>query len=284
MQRLLASVSILFAVIFSSVSAFALDQHKTLLISDIDDTIKVSHILSYRGKVSRAADITTPFAGMSQMYHLLQKMNPNQTEIVYLSNAPEEIAGVPALKVSHENFLKYNDFPKGDLVLREDLGNANHKLNYIRKLINEKKPSVVVLIGDNGELDNEVYHQIFEEYKSTGIKIMTFIHLLYSSKAESVRFWSEVGKSIYPEQIGYVTPIEISVELQQQGILNQEALSWMIENVSPYIVNEKLNRVDAFKPITFPYFSSCVDFQWRWTETPALTPLVQRLKKQCNLI
>jgi Uncharacterized conserved protein (DUF2183) len=286
MGRLIASLSVVLVVTLASTLVFAtpLSTRKVLLVSDIDDTIKVSHVLSTAGKVSRAADITTPFTGMAQLYQWIKNMNPTTTQIVYLSNAPEKIAGIPALKISHETFLRYNDFPEGDVTLREDILNPNHKLTTIRTLIDETMPELVIMVGDNGERDNEVYHQIFEEYKNTGIKMVSFIHQLYATKTPFYKpdFLAEVGKPIFSEQIGFVTPVEVALELKDQEILNEEALTWMIQRVAPYIVNETTFKWDGLKPITFPFFSSCTDFKWRWTQTVELAPLIKKLRYQCN--
>lgn len=256
---------------------------KTLVISDIDDTIKVSHILSTAGKVSRASDVTTPFAGMAQLYHLIMSENSQHNRMVYLSNAPEEIGGIPALEISHRTFLSFNGFPHGEVELRESIFDQNHKINEIRRLITEEEPELVILIGDNGERDPEVYHQAYLEF-SDKVRMLSFIHQMYSSEVPfyKLRYFAEVGTKLSKEQIGYVTPIEIAVELKKQNILNEESYNWMIENISPYIVNEDKFKWNGLKPLTFPSFKNCSDFVWRWKVTPELNNIYDKIKKECH--
>ncbi|MBY0553474.1 DUF2183 domain-containing protein [bacterium] len=256
---------------------------KTLVISDIDDTIKVSHVLSTAGKVSRASDVTTPFTGMAQLYQLIMNQNIEQNRMVYLSNAPEEIGGIPALAVSHRTFLSFNRFPPGEVELRENIFDKNHKITEIRRLINQENPELVILVGDNGERDPEIYHQAYEEFSSK-VRILSFIHQMYSSHVPFYKpsFLAEAGANLHNEQIGFVTPIEISLELKKQNILDEKSYHWMIENVSPYIVQEENFKWDGLKPITFPSFKNCSDFLWRWKITPELNNIYDKIKKECH--
>ncbi|MEK6628877.1 MAG: phosphatase domain-containing protein [Bdellovibrionota bacterium] len=252
-------------------------------MSDIDDTIKVSHVLSLLGKVSRASDITTPFAGMAPLYRLILNQNIQDSRIVYLSNAPKEIAGLAALEFSHKTFLGYNEFPPGTVALRENFSDKNHKINYIRMLLEEQKPDLVILIGDNGERDPEIYHQIYNEYSSR-TRIISFIHQLYSTAEEPIftpKFLSKVGAKIFKEQIGFATPIEIAVELRQQNLLDQKSYAWMIQNVAPYIIKEEKIKWDGLKPISFPHFKWCNDFVWKWEMTHELKPIYDKIMSSC---
>ena len=92
-----------------SANAQKMSGTETLLISDIDDTIKISHILS-SAKIIRAVDVSTPFLGMSQLYQLFLNDQKGEGRIVYLSNAPTEIVGVPLMPFSHMTFLRKNNF------------------------------------------------------------------------------------------------------------------------------------------------------------------------------
>lgn len=266
-------------VLFFSAQVFS----RTLIISDIDDTIKVSHVLSLVGKTSRASDITTPFAGMAQLYRLILNQNIQDSRIVYLSNAPQKIAGIPALEYSHKTFLSYNEFPYGEVELRESLSDQNHKIKQIRMLIEQQKPDLVILIGDNGERDPEVYHQAYNEY-SARTKIVSFIHQMYSSQKPmyTPNFLAKIGSKIYEEQIGFVTPIEIALELKQQNLLDQKSYEWMIQNVAPYIIKENKFKWDGLKPISFPKFKNCSDFEWIWEITPELSPIYQKIMLACR--
>lgn len=270
------------ALIIISMTVFAVASQagnkKVLIVSDIDDTIKVSHVLSPTSKFGRALDITTPFNGMSQLYQLIINQNFNSTKVVYISNAPEKISGLEVMRISHENFLKYNNFPQGQLLLRADLADQNHKINTIRRLIKNDKPDLVIMVGDNGERDTEIYALAATELAKAGIQTQTYIHQLYSSK----NWIFEVGHKLLPHQFGFVTPIEIALDLKYKLLFADSSFDWLVENVMPFIISEASGDNDLFRPMTFPEFKDCSDFKWTLKATDAVLPLVAKINKQCH--
>ncbi|MCC2680327.1 MAG: hypothetical protein K0R29_2903 [Pseudobdellovibrio sp.] len=263
------------------VSLLSTAHGRTLIISDIDDTIKVSHILDHADKVVNALNITVPFTGMAQLYTLLNSQDPQNTKIVYLSNAPKTVAGIPVLLASHSAFLEFNKFPPGSLNLREDIMDPNHKINEIRKLINDERPDQVILFGDNGERDPEIYHQAQIEFGSK-VRMQAYIHQLYTSQKPFFipAFLAEKGKPIFAEQIGYVTPVEVSTDLYQKQLLSAKNYEWMIKNVSPFIVSEGKDK-KSMRSVSFPSFKKCKDFVWKLKLTPELTGIYNKIKKEC---
>lgn len=274
---------LIICMLFLSESLFA-QSPRVLLVSDIDDTIKVSHVLSNIGKISRAADVTTPFMGMAALYQLIINQNPASTKVIYLSNAPEELAGIPALKYSHQTFLSLNHFPPGQLLLREDIFEKNHKIKVLRQLIDQESPDVLIMVGDNGEKDAEIYHQIVTEYSYSKMQMHTFIHQLYSSQNSFLvpDFLEEIGKPLFPEQNGYVTPIEIGLKLNEQKLFNTSSVEWLIQRLAPAIVAEKRFKWDGLKALTFPQFMNCSDFKWKMPTPQSLLNLLQKIESECN--
>ncbi len=275
---------------------------KVLLVSDIDDTIKVSHVLNKIGKFARAVDATTPFKGMSQLYQLIFNQNPATTKIAYLSNAPKDfgalpnapkgLAVIPASSVTHQLFLDFNKFPKGELILRDNLEDQEHKAKALRRLIETEKPDILIMIGDNGEKDVDFYKQAIEEHAyMKNMLVLTFIHQLYKSEASFYLpdFIDETGRTLFPDQIGYVTPIEIALKLREQKVIGQDKVDWMLKNVAPSIVAEAGVKWDGLKPISFPSFKNCSDFNWNFVrfqqtkeQTLQLQTLIQRIESECN--
>lgn len=286
---------LLILTLLISTSAYSFnEQNKVLVISDIDDTIKVSHILgdlSY--KLVRAADTRTPFMGMAPLLQWIVASNKAQNnqenssvKVVYLSNAPEEIMGVPAMLLSHQTFLANNNFPEGELSLRDSLFDKNHKINEIHRLINAERPDTVIFIGDNGERDPEIYHQAYLDFKNSGIKIFTFIHQLYRTSVPFYQpeFLSEMGSKIYSEQIGYATAIEIALYLRSTNLITTPALKWMLQKVAPAVVSEKMFKIDRAKPLAFPAFMNCSDFKWRWNDTQVYAELATAERNNLNML
>ncbi len=287
-MRILASITIIFFISFLSLVAFAATPKRVLLISDIDDTIKSSHVLSKVGVAARVTNMTVRFSGMAQLYQLIVNENPGTTKIVYLSNAPEEVLGIPVLQYLHQTFLSFNRFPPGEVDLRESIFEKDHKIKEIRRLLTNEKPDVVIMIGDNGENDAAIYRQATLEFANKGITMVSFIHQLYSTKLgfiDSVigtNSFSEIGKKLKQDQTGFVTPVEIALQLNQQRLLGADKVSWMIQNVAPFIVQESYFDSDVVGTITFPSYINCSDFKWQWPETAELLPLIHKIKSQCK--
>ncbi len=280
--------SLFLSVFLIAFKLVAVESPRVLLISDIDDTIKVSHVLSTAGKTARAANVTVRFSGMAQLYQLIVNENPSSTQIVYLSNAPKDVFGITALQYLQQTFLSYNRFPPGMVDLRADVFEKDHKIKELRRMITEEKPDIVIMIGDNGERDTEIYYQATLEMKDKPIKMITFIHQLYATqvsdfdKGLGLDLWAEVGKKIRDGQTGFVTPIEIALELQQHGVLKNESVQWMLKNVAPFIANESYFDLDSYGPITFPSFIRCQDFNWKWPVTSETKELVKKINSVCK--
>lgn len=292
MKKMMLSALIFMTTVMSSTAVLAQNK-KVLLVSDVDDTIKVSHVLGTAAKFARALDVTTAFTGMPQLYETIVNENINSTRIAYVSNAPHDIQGIEVMKYSHGNFLSYNNFPEGELILRLDTSDPNHKINTIRRLVKEDKPDLVIMVGDNGERDIEIYAKATQELNAQGITTQTYIHQLYSSKAGilsyiGINLFSEIGKKVLPTQLGYVTPLEIALDLKNKNLLREVSYDWLVKVLVPQIVTEMPSNfdIDTLESMTFPSFSSCADFKWNTTQLgkvpTELVPLVSKLNKQCR--
>ncbi len=273
--------------LFASQS-FAESNRKVLLISDIDDTIKSSHVLNTYGKIGRAGNVTIRFSGMAQLYQLIVNENPLSTKIVYLSNAPKQILDIPIIRYGHQMFLNYNNFPYGELDLRESIFEKDHKIKELRRMITKEKPDVVIMIGDNGEQDAAIYRQATLELQNENLKMVTFIHQLYSVNPNIVDevlgtdCFSEKGHALEANQTGFVTPVEIAIELNRQKLLSDDKKQWMIDKVAPFIASESIFASDVVGTITFPVYINCSDFKWQWEITNDLRPLVSKIERSCR--
>jgi hypothetical protein len=223
---------------------------RTLLISDVDDTIKVSFVLDHDSVIANVPMVRNVFMGMPKLYHDIAKI-PSLSAIKYLSNAPRG-----AVANLHRRFLRLNNFPQGDLVprrLRDTTTGNNHKLNSIRGFIHQYRPKSLLLIGDNGEADAEIYATIRAEYPQ--IPALTFIRLAYSSYG----FSNNYGKPLFDGQEGFVSSVDIATGLYQQGVFSMETLSQHILAVVPAILKEGY-REERGRPMAFPEWYDCRDF------------------------
>lgn len=132
------------------------------VISDFDDTIAITNVVERRKFVENvfAKDELTQKAvpGMAAFYGCLRARREKPV-FALVSGSPVQYA--PRV----ERFLQANDFPVFGLYLR-DLGPStlsDYKQPVIRKLL-AAVPGPVVLIGDSGEHDPEVYAQLRAEF------------------------------------------------------------------------------------------------------------------------
>ncbi|MBZ4410253.1 App1 family protein [Myxococcus sp. XM-1-1-1] len=133
-----------------------------LVVSDFDDTVVVTQVTKPTKLVQTAllkdADELEVVPGMSALYGCLRGGVPSAFALV--SGSPVQY--LPRVK----SFLTRHGFPAGFGVYLRDLGPgslSDYKQPIIRRLLTQF-PQPVVLVGDSGEKDPEVYAQIREEF------------------------------------------------------------------------------------------------------------------------
>ncbi|WP_413944731.1 phosphatase domain-containing protein [Bdellovibrio sp. HCB-162] len=254
---------------------FSLSAHaQTLFVSDVDDTIKLANVQDISEAARYAFDDKSRFIGMSELYNLFAQEQSNLS-IVYLSKAPEWF-----MKGTHKSFLANGKFPAGTYIGRTNYDADVHKLKNLRKLMNDIKPRKVVFIGDNGEQDPEVYNTIVKEYANQGIEFHQFIRIVYSKS-----FFVEWGAKLWEDQIGFVTPIEIALEMEKEHLLSTQAVQTMMSTVAVDIVKSKAYGSEGI--VAFPYFVNCSDFVWKWDDSLSrfdiMTLLKARIVDRCRI-
>ena len=142
------------------------------IISDIDDTVIVSHATSLL-KVAyttfaRNARGRVAFPGVGAFYRALQagttdsEFNP----IFYVSSGPWNLYDLLV------EFMELNEIPLGPILLQDyglaekqiiSASHRDHKLAQIRKLLETYPDLPFILIGDSGQHDPEIYRKVLEE-------------------------------------------------------------------------------------------------------------------------
>lgn len=254
---------------------FALQSRaQVLLVSDVDDTLRLAHVQNVAEALRYSWDDKSRFLGMAELMQSLVRDNPSMT-VAYLSNAPEWYMGR-----THKSFLRNGKFPGGFYIPRTDLEESQHKLVNLRLLIRQLKPKHVILWGDDGQWDPDFYHQIVSEFSSKGVQFYQFIRIVYSQVEEM-----DVAPRLYPGQVGFVSPLEVSLELEKAGFLSESSLELLIETLAPAFSKPRKSRFgDAY---TYPEFVDCSAMTWSWDEDlkkfPELRPVRQRMSRHCNL-
>ena len=143
------------------------------LISDLDDTILVSEVLSKRRLLSNTF-LKNPmqrktFPGAAELYRSVAQHNPipDTAPIFYLSASPRQLHGAIS------EFLEHHQFPPGVVITKrvsDDLSSEPlfdqfaYKTKKIEEIF-ERLPHVrFILAGDDGEKDPEIYDHIRRNY------------------------------------------------------------------------------------------------------------------------
>lgn len=258
-------------------STLAFADNEVILVSDIDDTIKVSHVLDPDSTIANAFLPNNTFLGMPDLYEAL--INDKKVdEIVYLSNAPKFL-----MYPFHRHFLNREGFPHGRLLLNAGLSNKHHKLNSLRRIIENESPKELILVGDNGEHDTEVYATIAKEYPET--KITAYIHQAYSK----VGYKGNVGKPLEENQVGYATALDLSVQLMNRDMLTEESYVKLMSDIVPDALDEG-NYGERRRALMFPAWLDCRDFQpfelpvKKDLSPEALNAFNKKLAERCSVV
>lgn len=243
----------LIPVLLLALSSFAYADNEVILVSDIDDTIKNSHVLDVDSTLANAFLPQNAFLGMPDLYNALLE-DKKVDEIVYLSNAPKWI-----MYPFHRHALNREGFPHGRLLLNPTLSKKNHKLNSIRNIIDNESPKELIFVGDNGEHDTEVYATIAKEYPE--MKITTYIHQVYSQ----IPYHGNTGKLLEENQLGFATALDLSADLMKKEFLTEDSYVKILSDIIPEALEEG-NFEERHHQIMFPAWLDCRDF--KVTEIP----------------
>lgn len=145
--------------------------HPVGVISDIDDTILISHATQTGKKfwlsISKNAYTRRPFPGVSEFYKALSRNGENP--VFYVSSSDWNLFDMI------RDFLNYRKIPMGPLLLKDlhvDLkniwksggGSHLHKIEKIEMLMNLYPGMKFILVGDSGQHDPEIYAEIIQKF------------------------------------------------------------------------------------------------------------------------
>ncbi|CAO3696313.1 unnamed protein product [Rhizopus stolonifer] len=142
------------------------------IISDIDDTIKDTRILSGARTVLSKTFFEAPkdVDGMADVY---MSWYSQGASFHYVSNSPFQL--IPML----DQFIRHYQFPPGSMHLRDESSLFSRlvetpgqaKREAILEIIQDFPQRLFVLVGDSGEIDLEIYTKIASEYPDRILKI-----------------------------------------------------------------------------------------------------------------
>lgn len=249
------------------------NEESGLVVVNVEDTLKISHIQDFWDSLNYNMDYKKRFMGMNAALNILAKNNPGYS-FVYLTRGTELMAG----KIERE-FILNNNFPRGDFkAFNRENQDPIARMNSLRKLITASSAQKVILMSHNGGKDPEIFNKLAAEFKTP--QVLPYVHVVYSTSSIV-----EIGTSLFPEQTGYVTSVELLMDWQQKGLVElTEALKFATVMVKRVVAEDpELKKLEEY---SIPPFVNCDDFQWRWAtdgEFQVLAPLREHLIKRCHM-
>ena len=139
------------------------------VISDIDDTVLVTEATSTLSMLRKIlfgnARTRLPFKGVGGFYQALHHGadRRNANPVFYVSSSPWNLYDLL------EDFLRLNEIPAGPLMLRDwgispseflPTAHGKHKHQAIEAILTTYPDMPFLLIGDSGQEDPEIYHEV----------------------------------------------------------------------------------------------------------------------------
>ena len=202
------------------------------IISDIDDTIILSHATSLL-KVAYTTFLSSAhgrvaFPGVGAFYRALQtgtndrEFNP----IFYVSSGPWNLYDLLV------DFMELNQIPLGPIMLQDyglaekqfiSASHRDHKLAQIRKLLETYPDLPFILIGDSGQHDPEIYRKVLEEVPAR-IKAIYIRDVTPDTRDAEVRKLAEEVKQHGGELILVQNSLEAAKHAVERGFISAAAL------------------------------------------------------------
>lgn len=158
------------------------------IISDIDDTVLETHVVSkfkmLYHTIFKNAFTRFAFKGVAAWYWALHKGSDGNkyNPIFYVSHSPWNLYDML------NDFMEFNNLPKGVILLRDLTIKApnkaalhlGHKYHQIAQILNTYPNLPFVLIGDSGEKDADIYQAIERAFPNRILAI--YIRLVNNPK------------------------------------------------------------------------------------------------------
>lgn len=169
-----------------------------VIVSDIDDTIVhtgASEIIKHwRIVTANSPESRVAFPGVAEFYRALAEGEdgPETNPIFYVSSSPWNLFDL------YDRFMALRGIPRGPMLLRNLSGDGldwilrrhnGHKVRMIEQLLSAYPDLPFILIGDSGQDDTSIYHDIARRFPG---RILS-VHIHDIGKADPV---ARVGNGI----------------------------------------------------------------------------------------
>lgn len=187
------------------------------VISDIDDTILISHTANIIKRIGVLSFVTPAKRKTIQFTQkLLHLFNENPTNVFYVSKSESNLFGILS------EFIKHHQLPKGVLFLTPYLNfqqlvkgkkGKDFKLNTIRFIIENSEDKEFILFGDDTQRDMEVYEIIAKTYPEKIARI--YIRQTSKNVNKRKKVLLKNLKESFPNSVYFNKNTDIDFELKQ---------------------------------------------------------------------
>jgi hypothetical protein len=234
---------------------------KTILISDIDDTIKRTHVLGY---MTGGVRTTNPFIGLPELYNAFLCNKEESVEQKNFCISKKGVVHSPKRWVSYvtaasgrlqmfgREFIARSNFPFGAVKGKTSAQDSyKFKTQEIASQINSLMDFEIVLIGDNGQKDVAAYDHIRKKYPFKNIT--TYIHKVYSTYNEDK---AKRGVNLAKGQIAYLTAVDLGLEFYSKNLITEDDLYKVSKKVLSFVSS---SDDDLYEQV-IPDWVNCASF------------------------
>lgn len=215
------------------------------VISDIDDTVlrtNSSNLLSMvRITFLNNAHTRLPFKGVAAFYRALHKgtTESSYNPLFYVSSSPWNLYDLL------EEFFELHHIPMGPFLLRDfgidetkfiKSGHGDHKIVQIEKILTTYPEMKFILIGDSGEKDPEIFHQVVHDFPNR-IECIYIRDVTGNSRDQAIQNLAEEVFPLGIEMILVENSEAAAIHAANKGYIDSAAL--------PEISKEKVKDENA---------------------------------------
>ena len=258
----------IFLIFFLLVSS-GVKARKVVLISDIDDTLKRTHVLGY---FTGGPYTDNPYIGLPELFMAFMCSgieNSTRRQFCFANRAyfhatNRKMKYVTAAHGWFSNFgrafIKDSNFPKGSYIFKSDsdILTFDFKVDAITKIIKWLPEEVdIIMVGDNGQVDAKAYFEIERRFKTEKRRFFTYIHQVYSYAPDA----DEIGVPVLSGQGRYLTSFELALEFYSHGWIKRDDLV----TVSAIVINHLSSNDDDIYEKVLPDWTDCSQFVLEYT-------------------
>lgn len=239
-------------LIFSFILSISFYTHASniQIVSDLDDTIKITNSNNLGRALGNGLFSKKVFAGTSELYENLKHLG----DIHILSASPKFFLN-KTKKLLQKHNIQYKSLTLRNISKEKDV--FAYKYRNIVKLIDENPSTKLILIGDNAGEDHKVYQRV---------------KMLYPNNVANIYIRKVSVEPVERGIIEFITTAEIAAAEHSNGRMTLDEL----EFVKKEVLSSKFDLV-------VPKFAFCPKLDWINTQAHInlLKDVVDLVKKKC---